>query len=218
METILSACAIGIALATLLGVLVLQRRRIRRLSGQVDALSLQAEMLRTNMLDPQAEVVQAQFEFYLPAKKQRSIAVFESIQQDDAETVLGQQASIDQRWESELHVRFSADASVRLRQIRWGFPDSLNGTDYADHPTIVDYRTPFAVDTRDQSPRDVYRDWDGFWHIEFPMARLLPTNTFYPLCFTVKADHSGRFPVVFEIISDDARDPFEDILWVKVTD
>ncbi len=69
-----------------------------------------------------------------------------------------------------------------------------------------------------QFEREVYQDWHGYWHIEFPFPRFLPKDFCYVLAFTVKGETPGKFPLEFEISTDEGKDPFKHNLWVEITE
>jgi hypothetical protein len=184
---------------------------IRRLSEQTD-------LLRKQIFGEVYETAQIKsLQFFLPAKANRPIAVFEEIQKEDEEVVLGQEIKISRRWETELHVQFWMDAPQRLRLISWGFPASVGEDQYPDRPNIMEYRRPFASEITSRFEREVYQDWHGYWHIEFPFPRLLPKEYCLTICFTIKGDRPGKFPLEFEITTDEAKGPHKECLWIEVT-
>lgn len=219
MEIILSASATAIALMTLAFVVWIGRRHTKRLSLQINRLSERAQTLSERVSSEIHETASiSEIQFFLPAKSQRPIAVFEDVQKNDSEVLLGESISIGRQWETELHVRFSTDASVGLRRITWGFPDRIDEQRFEGHPEMPDFRTPFAVDVRSQTERDIFRDWNGFWHIEFPSARFLPKDQHYFLSFTVRSHNIGKYPIEFELVTDQAPDSIKHVLWVEITD
>lgn len=213
METALAIAAIAIASLTLAYVVLSGQRQCRQLGAQIKALSDQTDLLRKQLLSEVYEQAQVRgLEFFLPAKAQRPIAVFEGIQKEDGEVILGKEIKISKRWVTELHVRFSFAAPQKLRGIVWGFPADRG------YPHIVEYRKAFRVEILSEFQQEIYKDWHGHWHMEFPFPRFLPKDFCFVLSFTVKGDSTGRFPLEFEIITDEGKEPFRGTLSVEVTD
>lgn len=214
METGLAVAAIAIASLTLAYVVWSGQRQARQLSARIKALSPQAESMRKQPVGDVYEQARIRdLGFFLPAKSSRPIAVFEDVQKEDEEVILGKEIKISKRWETELHVRFLLEAQQRLRYIGWGF--SGGGK---DRPVIVEYRSPFVAKTVRQFDREIYQDWHGYWHIEFPFPRFVPKGFCFVLSFTVKGKAGGRFPLEFEIGTEEGIAPFKETLWVEITD
>lgn len=206
MEIILAVCATTIALVTL-GYVIWKGQK---LSDQI-----------TTQIRQHAERNDAQIDdihFFLPAKNKRPISVFEEMQLNHEEVISGKEIEIGKQWESELHVRFKLDTPQNLRTITWGFPGKADDMIHDAHPRIIEYRTPFITESVEKTDKDIYRDWDDFWHIEFPAPKFLPQNRFFMICFTVKADTIGRFPLELEIITEETASPLKEQLWVEITD
>lgn len=214
METALAIAAIAIASLTLAYVVLSGQRQCRQLGAQIKALSDQTDLLRKQLLGEVYEQAQVRdLEFFLPAKAQRPIAVFDGIQKEDGEVILGKEVKISKRWVTELHVRFLLDAQQKLRQVCWGFSNGGK-----ERPAILEYRSPFVAKAVRQFDREIYQDWHGHWHMEFPFPRFLPKDFCFVLSFTVKGDSNGRFPLEFEIITDEGKEPFRGTLSVEITD
>lgn len=214
METGLAVAAIAIASLALAYVVWSGQRQARQLSAQIKALSEQAEPMRKPPVGDVYEQARIRdLEFFLPAKSSRPIAVFEDVQKDGEEITLGKEITISKRWETELHVRFLPEGRQRLQYIRWGF--SGGGK---DRPVIVEYRTPFMAKAVRQVDREIYQDWHGYWHIEFPFPRFVPKDFCFVLSFTVKGKAGGRFPLEIEIGTEEGMAPFKETLWVEITD
>ena len=131
METILSTFAITISLLTLAYVVWSGQKHSKQLSDQIKSLSEQTDLLRKQLFGEVYEEAQIRsLQFFLPAKANRPIAVFEEIQKEDEEIVLGQEIKINRRWETELHVQCWMDAPQRLRLISWGFPANVEENEY----------------------------------------------------------------------------------------
>ena len=130
---------------------------------------------------------------------------------------LGRQVRIEKGRETELHARFWMDAPQKLRAISWGFVDNLVGKDYEGHPEVLKLRRAFAVEKTSQFEREIYKDWHGHWHMEFPFSRFLPKDEVYVLCFIAKGDKEGKFPLAVNIRTEEAKNPFRGELWVEVT-
>ena len=211
MDNVLAICAI-ISTSIAVVILVCLIWSIRWLSEQI-------ESWRNQIFGEVYEEAQIKsLQFFLPAKSNRPIGVFEEIQKEDEDIVLGQELAISKRWETELHVQFLMDAPQRLRLVRWGFPGKTNEDTYPSRPAIKEYRKPFDTETINQFEREAYRDWNGYWHIEFPFSKFLPEEYCFTICFTIKGDGIGRFPLEFEIAADKAERPYKEYLWIEIQD
>lgn len=83
---------------------------------------------------------------------------------------------------------------------------------------MLEYRKAFAVETVSEMPKEIFKDRHGYWHIESPFSMLQPEGACSELAFTVKGDRPDRFPLEFEISTDEGKKPFRENLWVEVTD
>ena len=220
MNVVLAICAIIAAVVTVLTLIyaiMSSRKQTKQLSAQTEYLSDQTELLRKQIYGEIFDTAQIRdLHFYLPAGKIHPIAVFEDIQTENEELILGEEVRISKTWETELHVRFCMDAPQRLRLITWGFADNPDHEAYPDYPTIPHYKQAFAKQTVSQFEREIYQDWHGNWTMEFPFPRFFPEGFYYTICFTVKGNSPGRFPLQFEITVDEAKNPFKKRLWIEV--
>lgn len=213
METALAVAAIVVTSLTLAYVVWNGERQSKQTNAQLKTLSEQTDLLKKQLVGDVYEQAQIRdLQFFLPAKAKRPIAVFEKVQKENEEIFLGKEIKISKRWETELHVRFTLAAPQKLRGIRWGFPDGTG------HPKMLEYRKAFEIETVSQFDREIYKDWHGDWHMEFPFSRFLPKDFCYVLSFTVKGEANGKFPMEFEISADEGKSPFKETLWVEVTD
>ena len=206
------------AVGTLIYVIVTGRKQARQLADQTRGISVQTELLRKQIFGEVYEEAKIRgLEFFLPEKRKRAIHGFESLQQEKQELSLGKNVGIEQGREIELHVRFWMDAPQKLRAISWGFLDSLLGKNYEGHPEVLKLQRAFVVEKTSQFEREIYKDWHGHWHMEFAFSRFLPKDEAYYLCFIVKGDREGRFPLGFNVRTEEATNPFAEELWIEVT-
>jgi hypothetical protein len=156
-------------------------------------------------------------EFFLPERRKRIVLGFENIQKEKIEIDIGKTMNVKPENEIELHVKFLMGAPQKLRAITWGFADKIDTEEYENHPTITNPKRAFKVIEKQHFERELYMDWHGNWHMEFPFSRFLPKDECFVLCFIVKTSKTGKFPLVFEIRTEEAKNPYKENLWVEVT-
>ncbi|MFC2022335.1 hypothetical protein ACFLTR_03905 [Chloroflexota bacterium] len=154
--------------------------------------------------------------FYLPEKQKRSVTGFESAQKEKEEVNFDKELQLIKDSEIEVHVKFFMDAPQRLRAITWGFVDKFAEKEYEGRPTIPRLQRAFKVVERQHFERELYMDWGGQWHMEFPFSRFLPKDECFVLCFIVKTNGTGKYPLVFEIRTEEAKNNHVESLWVDV--
>lgn len=213
MNTALAIAAIAsalIALATLIWAIIIGRKQINKIAHQT-------ELLRKQIFSEVYEEAQIRdLRFFLPERRKHQVSGFDSLQEDKKEVDIGKEIEIKKDSETELHVKFLMDAPQRLRAISWGFSDKLNSEEYENHPTITRLKRAFVVQKTSQFEREIYMDWHKHWHMEFPFSRFLPKDETFALCFIVRSYSKGKFPLVFNIRTEEAKKPYKDTTWVKV--
>ncbi|MBM3132844.1 MAG: hypothetical protein FJZ95_07435 [Chloroflexi bacterium] len=213
METALAIAAIVITSLTLAYVVWNGERQVSQLSAQIKALCDQPGRPGQQASGEACEEARIRdLQFFLPAKAKRPIAAFEGVQKENEEVALGKEVKISKRWETELHVRFELSAPQHLTAIRWGFGQG------AGCPEVIEYRDAFAIETVSKIPKEIFKDRHGYWHIRSPFAIPQSEGTCSELAFTVKGDKPGRFPLEFEIGTNEGQKPFKEALRVEVTD
>ena len=212
-QTIIGICAVG----TLIYLVISGRKQAEKLATQTKSISDQTELLRKQVFgEVYDEAKIRNLQFYLPERRKRCVTGFESIQEEKEEVELGKKVEVANGSEVEIHVQFWMDAPQKLRSISWGFPDTFNGEEYTNHPTIGRLQRAFKVKETSRFEREIYMDWHGHWHMEFPFSRFLPKDECYVLCFIVKTNSSGKFPLAFNIRTEEAQNPYRENLWVEV--
>ncbi len=215
---ITASVAALIAVGALIYAIKSGRKQAQQLADQTRGISTQTELLRKQIFGEIYEEARIRdIEFYLPEKRKRPVHEFQSLQREKQELGLGKAVRIGKGREIELHARFWMDAPQKLRAISWGFLDNLTGKGYEGHPEVLKLQRAFVVEKTSQFEREIYRDWHGHWHMEFPFSRFLPKDEVYVLCFKVKGDEEGRFPLAVNIRTEEAKNPFRGELWVEVT-
>ncbi len=213
MNTALAIAAIVstlIALATLICVIIIGRK-------QVDKIADQTELLRKQIFGEVYEEARIRdLQFYLPTRRKHPVKGFEGMQKETDEVNLGKKLEVKSNSELEIHVQFWMDAPQRLRAISWGFLDKFNGEEYENHPTIPKLQRAFVMKKTSQFEREIYMDWHGHWHMEFPFSRFFPKDECYVLCFIVQSNSNGKFPLAFSIRTEEAKNDYTEILWVEV--
>jgi len=154
--------------------------------------------------------------FFLPEKHKHSVTGFESVQKEKEEVSFDKELQLIKDSEMEVHVKFFMDAPQRLRAITYGFVDKFAKKEYEGHPTIPRPKRAFKVIERQHFNRELYMDWHGQWHTEFPFSRFLPKDECFVLCFIVKTGVAGKYPLVFEIRTEEAKNNYVESLWVEV--
>jgi len=105
------------------------------------------------------------------------------------------------------------DAPQRLRAISWGF---VGGEELEELPIIPELKRAFKVKETSHFEREIYMDWHGHWHMEFPFSRFLPKDEVFVLCFIVRSKNKGKFQLAFNIRTEEAKEPYREILLVEV--
>ncbi len=213
MNTALAIAAIAsalIALAALICVIIIGRKQIKKIAEQT-------ELLRKQLFgEVYGEAQIRDLRFYLPERRKYPVTGFESLQEEKKEVPLGKEVEIKKDSETELHVQFWMDAPQRLRAISWGFLDKLNSEEYENHPTITELKRAFVVKKTSQFEREIYMDWHGHWHMEFPFSRFSPKDEVFVLCFIVQSNSDGKFPLGVNIRTEEAKKAYTETMWVKV--
>ncbi len=150
-------------------------------------------------------------EFYLPEKRKHIVKYFSERQKDDEEIPLGSKIEIPKKKEVELHVRFWLDAPQRLRIISFGFLNRLKG-----HPVVIKNIRAFVRKEYGTIPRCETKDWHDHYTIEYVNPRRMPKGECVVCSFSVKGYKEGRFPLAFNICTEEAREEFREKLWVIV--
>lgn len=180
-------------------------------------LSKQLELLRKQVFGEIYETSRIRdLQFFLPAKKRHDVRGFEQLQHDIRDIELGKEVQVRKSTLIELHIRFWWDAPQKLRYFAFGFLDNYKGCEYSGLPTIDKYLTPFKKDEYRTLPREIYRDWNGFWHIEYGYERFAAKNDCLTVCFSVEGKNPGKFPLHFEVSSQEAEHNYEEVLWVEI--
>jgi len=214
---IAASLAALIAVGTLIYAIMSGRKQAQQLANQTRGISIQTELLRKQIFGEIYEEARIRgLEFFLPEKKKHPVHEFESLQQEKQELSLGKTVRIGKGREIELHARFWMDAPQKLRAISWGFVDNLVGKNYEGHPEVLKLQRAFVVEKTSQFEREIYKDWHGHWRMEFPFSRFLPKDEVYVLCFIVKGDDEGKFPLAVNIRTEEAKNPFREELWIEV--
>ena len=183
----------------------------------MNKIAEQTELLRKQIFGEVYDEAQVRdLQFFLPEKRKHPVAVFEGIQKEKEETNLGKELKIKNNSELEIHVQFWMNAPQKLRAISWGFVDVLDNKEYEGHPTIPKLQRAFVIKKTSQFEREIYMDWHGHWHIEFPFSRFLPKDEVFVLCFIVRSRGNGKFPLAFNIRTEEAKNPYRESLWVEV--
>jgi len=203
---ILRIAPIVISLATLAYVIWSGEKQTNQLSKQTDYLRRQI----FGEIYDKAQIRDLQF--YLPAKEKHSVEGFEDGQEEKEELSIGKEISITKEEEVEAHVRCWLDAPQRIRMLIWGFEGGPNP------PSISYEEASFkAVEkSAGKSNVQVYQDWHGHWHMEFPFPKFVPKNACMVLSFTIEGSNEGQFPLAFEIVTEEAKEPYKENLWVRV--
>jgi hypothetical protein len=142
---------------------------------------------------------------------------FETTQRELDEVELGKEITVEPNSSLELFVKFLLDAPQRLRIVTLGFAQRReDGTEYKNHPIVSTLKTTFKAAELSHFEREIYVDWHQHWHMEFPFPRFLAKNDCFVLCFEIKSHDSGRYPIDFEIITEEAKNQYIERLWVKV--
>lgn len=213
MNTALAIAAIAsalIALATLI-------YAIRSGRKQINKIAEQTELLRKQIFGEIYETAQIRdLRFYLPEKRKHPVQGFEHLQEEKKEVNLGKEVEIRENNKTELHVQFWMDAPQRLRAIRWGFIDNPSNDETKEYPTIPRLRRAFVVEKTSEFEREIYKDWHGHWHMEFPFSRFTPKDEVFVLCFAVQSKSNGRFPLEVSIRTEEAKKTYTETIWVKV--
>lgn len=217
MLAIAAIIAALVAVATLIYAIRSGERQAKQLAAQTERLSKQTELLRRQLFGEVYEEARIRdLRFFLPDKRKHPVAGFEGIQKEKEEVNLGKEVKVTQGRETELHVQFWMDDPQKLRAISWGFIDNFKGKECLDHPEVLRLQRAFVVEKTSQFEREIYKDWHGRWHMEFPFSRFLPKDEVYVLCFIVKGDKDGKFPLAVNIRTEEAMNPFREELWVEV--
>lgn len=220
MNTALAIAVIAsvlIALATLIYAIISGRKQMNKITEQTKNISDQTELLRKQLFGEVYEEAQTRdLRFYLPERRKHPVAGFESLQEEKKEVNLGKEVEIKEDSDTELHVQFWMDAPQRLRAISWGFLDKFKREEYENHPTIPRPQRAFKVKETSHFEREIYMDWHGHWHMEFPFSRFLPKDEVMVLCFIVQSNSKGKFPLEFNIRTEEAKKPYTETMWVKV--
>lgn len=206
-----------VAVGTLIYAIKSGRKQAQNLATQTENISTQTELLRKQVFGEVYETAQIKdVMFFLPEKRKRVVAGFEHQQIDNEEVAIGNKVKIGLGSDTELHFKFTLAAPQRLRNISCGFLDRFEEKNYYAHPSITEYRRPFTIEEFGPPERKVYRDWHGFWHIEFLYPRFLAKDDCFVVCFALTATNAGEFPFHLEITTEEARSPFKEVLWVQV--
>jgi len=206
-----------VAVATLIYAIKSGREQAERLAAQTKNIFDQTELLRKQVFSEVYDEAKIRnLRFYLPERRKRPVAGFEGIQKEREEVDLGKEVKVGKESEIELHVQFWMDAPQKLRALSWGFVDSFGRKERVNHPTIPRLQRAFKVKETSHFEREIYMDWHGHWHMEFPFPRFLPKDECYVLCFIVKSNCSGKFPLAFNIRTEEAKNPYTESLWVEV--
>lgn len=156
--------------------------------------------------------------FFLPDKRAYVVKGFENSQKDRDEVDFGKEIKVPLDSNRELFVKFVLDAPQRLRIVTLGFAQRKDdGTDYEGHPVVSTLRTTFKAKETSHFEREVYMDWHQHWHMEFPFPRFLAKGDCFVLCFEIASKDVGRYPLDFEVITEEAKSQYTQRLWVKVT-
>lgn len=207
---ILPVVAVLVAIGTLIYAIISGRK-------QIEKLATQTELLRKQIFGEVYDEAQIKnLQFFLPEKRKFPAMGFEDVQNENEETRLGKEAKVHKGKETDLHVQFLIDAPQRFRFISWGFSDMFDGIPYKDHPTITKYKRAFIVEELSHFVREITKDWHGNWRMEYPFPRFLPRGECFVICFTIIGDTVGKFPLTFEISSEEAPEPFVGTLWVEI--
>jgi len=213
MDTALAIAAIAsalIALAALICVIVIGRKQINKIAEQT-------ELLRKQLFGEVYEKAQIRnLRFYLPEKRKHVVKGFESLQKEKEEVPLGKKVEIKGNSNTELHVQFWMDAPQRLRAINWGFIDDPSNDNIKEYPTIPKLQRAFVVEKTSEFEREIYKDWHGHWHMEFPFSRFVPKDEVFVLCFIVQSSSEGKFPLEVTIRTEEAKKAYTETIWVKV--
>jgi len=206
-----------VAVGTLIYAIRSWRKQAQQLASQTQNISNQTDLLRKQIFGEIYDNAQIRDVcFFLPEKRKCVATGFEEHQRENEEITIGKECKIQKGKKTDIHAKWLMDAPQRLRYIVWGFLDSLEGKDYKEHPTIEDYKRPFVVKEISYFDREVTQDWSGFWHIEYPFPRFLPNGECFVLCFTVMGSSAGKFPLHFEVSTEEAKNSFKEVLWVDV--
>jgi len=190
---------------------------MQKLSEQTQYLSDQADLLRKQIFGEVYEQSKVKgLQFFLPEGRKRPLKAFEDIQKEKDEVSLGKEIKVKEDYQTEVHVQFWLDAPQRLRAISLGFLDNLEGKEFVNHPIVPKLQRAFAVEKTSKFEREIYMDWHGHWHMEFPFSRFLPKDECFLLCFLIKTNSSGKFPLAFNIRTEEAKNPYRENLWVEV--
>ncbi len=198
------------AIATLICAIIIGQKQINRIADQT-------KLLRKQIFGEVYETAQIRdLRFYLPEKRKRPVRGFENLQEEKKEVNLGKEVEIRENSKTELHVQFWMDAPQRLRAIRWGFIDNPSDDETKEYPTIPRLRRAFVVEKTSEFEREIYKDWHGHWHMEFPFSRFTPKDEVFVLCFVVQSSSEGRFPLEVTIRTEEAKKAYTETIWVKV--
>ena len=156
-------------------------------------------------------------QFFLPSASECRVKGLEQIQKQDEGIVFGSELKIQKGIETELHIQFFFGAPQRLRNITIGFPNSFEEKKYNERPNIIEYRKPFVVEEISHLEREITKDWHGFWHVEYPFPRFMPNGECFVACILVLGNTCGRFPLHFELSTEEAKNSLKAILWVEVS-
>jgi len=206
-----------VVIGTLIYAIVSGIKQAKHISAQTESLSTQTELLRKQIFGEVYDSAQIRdVQFFLPEKRKCIAIGFEEQQMEDEEIARGKEVKIKQGKETDLHIKFTIDAPQRLRNITCGFLDKFEESNYYAHPKIVNYKRPFAIEEFGPPERKVYRDWHGFWHIEFFYPKFLAKDDCFVLCFALMTEGVGKFPLHIEISTEEAKGPYKEVLWVEV--
>ena len=163
---------------------------------------------------PEAKI--RNLEFYLPERRKHSVDYFSQEQKEDEEVSLGKEIKIQKGKEIELHVRFWLDAPQTLRIISFGFLDKSEEKNYAEHPIVVKNTRAFVKKEILQFPRCESIDWHNHYTIEYINPRRMTKNELMVVSFIVKGVKEGKFPIAFHIHTEEAKEPYKEIMWVII--
>ena len=155
-------------------------------------------------------------EFFLPQRRKCEVKYFTDKQKEKDEFRVGEEIKILKGEEIELFVRFWLDAPQTLRIISFGFLDGSGDTNYEGHPIVLENTKRFLKKEISPLPRAESIDWHGQYSIEYLNPRRMPKGHWMVISFFVKGDKEGKFPISFDICTDEAKRPYNKILWVNV--
>lgn len=171
----------------------------------------QTNLLRKQIFGEIYDVAQIEkLEFFTPEELKYKVECLP--QEIDQEISLGKEVEIPKDRVCELLIRFWVKEKQSIRRIEVGFID-----DFKDKPEIIEWTRAFVAKSQGELPREVYIDWHDHLHVEYVYPRVVPKGEVFVLSFKVKGRKSGKYRLAVHIFTDETKEPYKDVLWVKVS-